>query len=326
MRQYLDLLQHVLDNGREKSDRTGTGTISVFGTQTRYDLSENKLPMVTTKKLFTKGVIAELLWMLEGNTNINALKEQGVNIWNEWADENGKLGPVYGAMWRSFPAHKPLGMGQSVKFVDQIKELEDQLVNSPDSRRHIVTGWHPGLLPDTSKTPSQNASEGKQALPPCHTLFQFICEPMTLAERVEWYNANYDRPLLDIHERTETAEEALDRLDMPRYFLSCQLYQRSADLFLGVPFNIMSYSLLTHMLAHTHNMVAREFIHTTGDAHIYLNHVEQVKKQLARKPKPSPTVKFTVPQVVDTILDITAGQIEIVGYKSHPAIKGDVAV
>lgn len=339
MKQYLELLQHTLDNGRVKKDRTGTGTVSVFGTQTRYDLADNKLPMVTTKKLFSNGVIRELLWMLFGSTNVHELNANDVRIWDEWADDNGNLGPVYGEMWRKFPAHSKLGMGMITKTVDQIAEVERQLKEEPNSRRIIVSGWHPGLLPDTSKSPSRNASEGKQALPPCHTLFQFICEPMTVAERWEYIEKNPiieqaaiyidDKAIESISEDSELSESAhaeLDRLNVPRYLLSCQLYQRSADLFLGVPFNIMSYALLTHMLAKTNNMVAKEFIHTTGDAHIYLNHLEQVNKQLGRTPKASPTVEFNSEKEYNSVLDFSFEDIAIKGYKSHPAIKGEVSV
>lgn len=259
MQQYLDLLKYTLVNGREKTDRTGTGTISVFGTQNRYCLANDKMPIVTTKKVFTKGVIEELLWMLSGSTNINTLKEKGVNIWNEWAAENGELGPVYGKMWRAFPANEQFGLGVKKRSVDQIKELEDGLRNNPESRRHIVSGWNPALLPDTSLAPHENAAKGKQALPPCHTMFQFICEPMTLEERVDWFiKSELEANELLSHD----THAGLDDYNVPKYYLSCQLYQRSGDLFLGVPFNVMSYSLLTHMLAKTHNMVAREFIHT----------------------------------------------------------------
>jgi len=324
MQQYLDLLKHTLESGREKTDRTGTGTISVFGTQNRYCLANNKMPIVTTKKVFTDGVIKELLWMLSGSTNINALKEQGVNIWNEWATDNGELGPVYGKMWRAFPASEQFGLGVKTRSVDQIKQLEDDLKNNPESRRHIVSGWNPALLPDTSLAPHENAAKGKQALPPCHTMFQFICEPMTLEERVDWHNKNIGTPLLEIGSETGV-EQALNERNTPKYYLSCQLYQRSGDLFLGVPFNIMSYSLLTHMLAKTNNMVAREFIHTMGDAHIYKNHVEQVEKQLKRKPKTLPTVEFTGPNY-ESVLDFTADDIQIINYKHHAAIKGSVAV
>lgn len=316
MQQYLDLLRHTLENGRKKTDRTGTGTISIFGAQNRYSLRGDKLPVVTTKKVHLKSVIHELLWMLRGDTNVNALKDVGVSIWNEWAAGNGELGPVYGKMWRDFPAHEKFGMGVRYRTVDQIQELENQLRSNPDSRRLVVSGWHPGLLPDTSITPAQNAAAGRQALPPCHTLFQFICEPMTLEER-KGAASNSDAP--------KTHEE-LDALGVPKFLLSCQLYQRSGDLFLGVPFNIASYALLTHMLAKAHNMVAHEFIHTLGDAHIYSNHVEQVNKQLKREPRTEPTVKFDPERRFESVLDFQFDDIVIEGYKPHPAIKAEVAV
>lgn len=325
MQQYLDLLRHTLENGRKKTDRTGTGTISIFGAQARYSLSDNKLPVVTTKKVHLKSVIHELLWMLRGDTNVNALKDVGVNIWNEWATGNGELGPVYGKMWRDFPAHEKFGMGVRYRTVDQIKELEDQLRNNPDSRRLVVSGWHPGLLPDTSITPAQNAAAGKQALPPCHTLFQFICEPMTVEERVVWHNENIGTPLMEIGAGI-TAEQACDEANVPKFLLSCQLYQRSGDLFLGVPFNIASYALLTHMLAKAHNMVAHEFIHTLGDAHIYSNHIKQVETQLKRKPRKEPTVTFNPEKRFDSVLDFGFDDIVVEGYKPHPAIKAEVAV
>lgn len=325
MQQYLDLLSDVLENGRHKSDRTGTGTISVFGRQTRYSLADDHVPLVTTKKIFIKGVIEELLWMLRGETNVRPLQAAGVHIWDEWANNIGDLGPVYGEMWRRFPAHENTGMGFSPKLVDQIKQLEYDIANNPESRRLIVSGWHPGLLPNTELSPSQNASRKKQALPPCHTLYQFICEPMTIDERVVWHNENVGTPLMKIGEDI-TAEQACDEANVPKYLLSCQLYQRSADLFLGVPFNIASYALLTHMLAKAHNMVAHEFVHTLGDAHIYQNHVEQVKKQLKRKPRTAPKVVFSDEKQFDSVLDFESSDIEIANYKPHPAIKAEVAV
>lgn len=264
MRQYLDLLQHVLDNGTRKEDRTGTGTISTFGYQTRYDLSEG-FPMVTTKKLHLKSIIHELLWFLSGDTNIKYLKENGVRIWDEWADENGDLGPVYGYQWRSWPSPN----GESI---DQITKLVDSLKNNPDSRRHIVSAWNPALVDD-------------MALPPCHSLFQF-------------YVADGK--------------------------LSCQLYQRSADSFLGVPFNIASYALLTMMLAQVVGLEPGEFIHTFGDLHIYTNHLEQVELQLTRDPKPLPTMKIN-PEVKD-IFAFKFEDFELLNYEAHPHIKGVVAV
>ncbi|RNB80042.1 thymidylate synthase [Brevibacillus panacihumi] len=264
MKQYLDLCQRILNEGVTKEDRTGTGTISVFGHQMRFDLSEG-FPLVTTKKLHTKSIIHELLWFLSGDTNIRYLQENGVRIWNEWADENGDLGPVYGKQWRSFA-------GRDGKTVDQIQWVVDEIKKNPDSRRLIVSAWNPAELDE-------------MALPPCHLLFQFY---------------------------------------VAKGKLSCQLYQRSADTFLGVPFNIASYALLTQMMAHVTGLEPGEFVHTLGDAHLYLNHVEQVKLQLSREPKPLP--KLVLNPEVTSIFDFTFEDIEIVGYEAHPHIKGEVAV
>ncbi|MFP3390044.1 thymidylate synthase [Brevibacillus sp. SIMBA_040] len=264
MKQYLDLCQRILDEGVTKEDRTGTGTISVFGHQMRFDLSEG-FPLVTTKKLHTRSIIHELLWFLSGDTNIRYLQENGVRIWNEWADKNGDLGPVYGKQWRSFA-------GRDGKTVDQIQWVIDEIKRNPDSRRLVVSAWNPAEL-------------DKMALPPCHLLFQF-------------YVANGK--------------------------LSCQLYQRSADTFLGVPFNIASYALLTHMIAHVTGLEAGDFVHTLGDAHLYTNHLEQVKLQLSREPMALPKLKLNPD--VKSIFDFTFDDIEIVDYESHPHIKGEVAV
>ena len=264
MKQYHDLMRHVLENGARKDDRTGTGTISVFGHQMRFDISE-KFPVLTTKKLYLRAIIHELLWFLKGDTNIGYLKDNNVKIWNEWADENGDLGPVYGYQWRSFP--KPDG-----GHVDQIVELVDQLKNNPDSRRHIVCAWNPGQI-------------DQMALPPCHCLFQF-------------YVADGK--------------------------LSCQLYQRSADIFLGVPFNIASYALLTMMLAQVCGYRPGEFIHTLGDAHLYLNHLDQAKEQLSRDPLELPEMHLN-PHVSD-IFGFKFEDFELVGYEAHPSIKAPISV
>jgi thymidylate synthase len=264
MRQYLDLLQHILDNGTHKTDRTGTGTQSVFGYQLRFDLQKG-FPLVTTKKVHMKSIIHELLWFLRGETNIAYLKENGVRIWDEWADENGELGPVYGKQWRSWE-------GKDGKVVDQVTELISQIKKNPDSRRLIVNAWNVADLPE-------------MALMPCHTMFQF-------------YVANGK--------------------------LSCQLYQRSADVFLGVPFNIASYALLTMMIAQVCDLEAGEFIHTFGDVHIYSNHMEQVNLQLSRTPFPLPTMKLN-PAVRD-IFDFKFEDFTLENYQSHPAIKAPVAV
>lgn len=264
MKQYLDLLNHVIENGVEKSDRTGTGTISVFGYQSRYNLAEG-FPVLTTKKLHLKSIIHELLWFLTGNTNIKYLQDNGVRIWNEWADENGNLGPVYGYQWRSWPT--PDG-----RQIDQVSQVVDSLKNNPDSRRHIISAWNVGQIDQMN-------------LPPCHLLIQF-------------YVADGK--------------------------LSCQLYQRSADIFLGVPFNIASYALLTMMMAKVCGLQLGEFIHTLGDAHIYLNHMEQVKLQLSRTPYPLPEMKIN-PEV-KSIFDFKYDDFELIGYQAHPHIAGVVAV
>jgi len=264
MQQYLQLLQHILDNGVQKSDRTGTGTISTFGYQMRFDLSQG-FPLVTTKKVHLKSIIYELLWFLKGETNIAYLKEHGVSIWNEWADANGELGPVYGKQWRSWE-------GANGDTIDQISDVINQIKKNPDSRRLIVNAWNVAELP-------------KMALMPCHTMFQF-------------YVANNQ--------------------------LSCQLYQRSADVFLGVPFNIASYALLTMMMAQVCGLEAGDFIHTFGDVHIYNNHLEQVHTQLSRTPFPLPTMKLN--PNVKNIFDFTFDDFTLENYVSHPAIKAPVAV
>lgn len=264
MKQYLDLLNYVVANGVEKSDRTGTGTISIFGYQSRYDLAEG-FPVLTTKKLHLKSIIHELLWFLTGDTNIKYLQENGVRIWNEWADENGNLGPVYGYQWRSWPT--PSG-----QHIDQVSQVVHSLKNNPDSRRHIISAWNVGQIDQMN-------------LPPCHILVQF-------------YVADGK--------------------------LSCQLYQRSADIFLGVPFNIASYALLTLMMAQVCDLQPGEFVHTLGDAHIYLNHMEQVKLQLTREPLPLPVMKIN-PEVKN-IFDFKFSDFELVGYEAHPHIPGKVAV
>ena len=264
MQQYQQLLRHILDSGVEKSDRTGTGTRSVFGYQMRYDLRES-FPMVTTKKLHWKSIAHELLWFLSGSTNIGYLKENGVRIWDEWADENGDLGPVYGSQWRSWRTAE----GGSI---DQISQVIDQIKTNPDSRRLIVSAWNVGEVPNMK-------------LPPCHAFFQF-------------YVANGE--------------------------LSCQLYQRSADVFLGVPFNIASYALLVYMVAAVTGLRPGDFVHTLGDAHLYSNHLDQAKLQLDREPRSSPTLE--IDRVPSSIFDFTFDDFQLVGYDPHPHIKAAVAV
>lgn len=277
MRTYLDLLQRILDRGTRKSDRTGTGTISLFGHQMRFDLREG-FPAVTTKKLHFKSIIHELLWFLNGDTNIRYLNENGVRIWDEWATEEGELGPVYGAQWRNW-------MAADGRRIDQIERLLEDLKSKPDSRRHIVSAWNPAVLPDETRSPRENAAMGLQALPPCHTMFQF-----------------------------HVADGRL----------SCQLYQRSADVFLGVPFNIASYSLLTMMVAQVVGLEPGDFVHTFGDVHIYLNHLEQVNTQLAREPYPLPEMRIN-PDRSD-LFDFRYEDFDLVGYQCHPAIRAPIAV
>ena len=278
MRQYLDLMRHVLDHGTVKTDCTGTGTRSVFGYQMRFDLEEG-FPLLTTKKLHLKSIIHELLWFLSGDTNIRYLQEHGVRIWDEWADENGNLGPVYGAEWRSWPT--PDGGS-----IDQIAQVVDQIRRTPDSRRLIVTAWNP-------------ADVGKQALPPCHCLFQFY-----------------------VAQEAGSAGGATGNDKRPR--LSCQMYQRSADIFLGVPFNIASYALLTMMMAQVTGLRPGDFVHTLGDAHLYSNHIDQARLQLARDPRPLPTMKIN-PEV-NSIFDFVYSDFSLEAYDPHPHIRAEVAV
>lgn len=264
MKQYLGLMQEILDTGAQKTDRTGTGTLSLFGRQMRFDLAEG-FPLVTTKKLHLRSIIYELLWFLNGDTNIKYLKDNGVSIWDEWADENGELGPVYGSQWRSWPA--PDG-----RNIDQITQVLNQIRQKPDSRRHIVTAWNP-------------AEVDKMALPPCHALFQFYVADGRL---------------------------------------SCQLYQRSADFFLGVPFNIASYALLTHMFAQQCDLQPGEFVWTGGDVHLYTNHIDQARLQLSREPYALPQLEIR--RKPDSIFNYRFEDFEIVNYQAHPSIKAPIAV
>lgn len=274
MKQYLDLIKHVQKNGIEKGDRTGTGTKSVFGYQMRFDLAAG-FPMLTTKKLHLKSIIHELLWFLKGDTNISYLKENGVKIWDAWADENGDLGPVYGHQWRNWNS----------EGIDQITEVINTIKNNQNSRRMMVSAWNPSVMPDTSVSFSENVANNKAALPPCHAFFQF-------------YVADGK--------------------------LSCQLYQRSADIFLGVPFNIASYALLVMMVAQVCGLEYGEFIHTFGDAHIYNDHSKQIALQLSRNTKTLPTMKLN--PNIKNIFDFTFDDFELIGYEPHPLIRGKVSV
>ena len=274
MQQYLDLLKKIKTSGDFKKDRTGTGTISIFGHQMRFDLSKG-FPMVTTKKLHLRSIIYELLWFLKGDTNISYLNENGVKIWNEWANDKGDLGPIYGFQWRNW----------NNEGIDQIESVINSLKTNPNSRRLLVTAWNPSVLPDNSSSFSENIENGKAALPPCHAFFQF-------------YVSNSK--------------------------LSCQLYQRSADVFLGVPFNIASYSLLTMMIAQVCDLKIGEFIHTFGDVHIYSNHFDQVNIQLKRRPKSLPKIKIN--SSIKNIFEFTFDDFELFDYNPHPAIKAEVSI
>ena len=270
--QYLKLLKKILDEGAKKDDRTGTGTLSLFGAQMRFDLREG-FPLLTTKKVHMKSITHELLWFLKGETNIQYLKENGVTIWDEWATPEGELGPVYGKQWRDFGG------------VDQITDVINQIKKNPNSRRLIVSAWNPEVLPDVSVAPKENAAKGLMALPPCHCFFQFYVSDGRL---------------------------------------SCQMYQRSADIFLGVPFNIASYALLTHMVAQVTGLKAGDFVHTLGDVHLYLNHTQQALTQLEREPKALPMLKLN--PKINNIFDFTFADIEVLNYDPHPAIKAPIAV
>lgn len=274
MQNYLNLLKEIKENGIQKGDRTGTGTKSLFGHQMRFDLSEG-FPMVTTKKLHLKSIIHELLWFINGDTNTKYLNDNGVKIWDAWANEKGDLGPVYGAQWRNW----------NNEDIDQLQQIIDQIKTNPNSRRLMISAWNPSVMPDTSVSFEENVANGKAALPPCHAFFQFY-----------------------------VAEGKL----------SCQLYQRSADVFLGVPFNIASYALFTMMVAQVCGLEAGEFIHTFGDVHIYNNHFDQVDLQLSREPKKLPTMKINPD--VKSILDFKFEDFELVNYEFHPHIKGAVSV
>lgn len=318
MKQYLDSLRDIRENGREKSDRTGTGTISLGGVLNKYDLRFNRLPVVTTKKIHLPSVIHELIWFISGDTNIKYLVDNGVKIWHSWADENGDLGPVYGKMWKDFEG------------VDQLAEAMRLLREDPDSRRNIVSSWNPRLLPDPSIAPKDNVKFGLQALPPCHTLYQFTTLPMQWHERLEYLSINRPLDARVFNERLQFSfgevdyHAYLDALDAPRHFLTCHLYQRSGDFFLGVPFNITSYSLFTHMVAQCVNMAPYQLSHYVADAHIYKNHFEQVDLQLTREPMEGPLVYLD--NYPRNLSDFRAEHIQVLTYQHHPAIKAPVAV
>jgi len=321
MKQYHDYLKYILENGIKKEDRTGTGTISIFGYQMRFDLSKG-FPLVTTKKLHFKSIAYELLWFLNGDTNIKFLNDNGVKIWDEWADENGDLGSIYGEQWRRW--FNPF---DTYGNIDQISKVIKQIKNNPDSRRLIVSAWNVVDLPDESLTPQQNVKEGNMALAPCHVMFQFYTQELSLNERYDLYCKLMTESYGDDFNYLSVSSinhDFFDTLNIPKRKLSCMLTQRSTDSFLGVPYNIASYSLLTHMIAQQCNLEVGEFIWSGGDCHIYLNHLEQVEEQLKRTPYDLPTLN--IKRKPDSIFDYKYEDFEIVNYKAYPHIKGKVAV
>ncbi|AFO71327.1 thymidylate synthase [Cronobacter phage CR5] len=337
MKQYQDLMAEVFAKGTPKKDRTGTGTLSIFGHQMRFNLQEG-FPLVTTKRCHLRSIIHELLWFLKGDTNIQYLKDNGVTIWDEWADKNGDLGPVYGKQWRAWTAHDEVHTGNKkiiaemeedgweeagyreasmllTKDIDQIAKVMGQLKNDPDNRRIIVSAWNVADLDD-------------MALAPCHAFFQFYTREMSLDERVQWAEENDNELWSDYIHATFVDENTrlgwLDKAGVPTRKLSCQLYQRSADVFLGVPFNIASYALLIHMFAQQANMAVGDFVWTGGDVHLYSNHLEQARTQLGRTPRALP--KLIIKRKPDSIFDYKFEDFDIEGYDPHPAIKAPVAI
>lgn len=339
MKQYQDLMTEVFAKGTPKKDRTGTGTLSIFGHQMRFNLQEG-FPLVTTKRCHLRSIIHELLWFLKGDTNIQYLKDNGVTIWDEWADKNGDLGPVYGKQWRAWREYTDMPVfnrkaceeleadgweergtcGSDILYIrdiDQIAKVMDQLKNDPDNRRIIVSAWNVADLDD-------------MALAPCHAFFQFYTRELDFDERLHWLEVNnfaqYCKPTFsnDAVDDLDKLHARLDEFDVPRRSLSCQLYQRSADVFLGVPFNIASYALLIHMFAQQANMTVGDFVWTGGDVHLYSNHLEQARTQLGRTPRELP--KLIIKRKPDSIFDYKFEDFDIEGYDPHPAIKAPVAI
>jgi len=324
MEQYKKLVKEIQEKGTPKGDRTGTGTKSIFGYQMRFDLKEG-FPLVTLKNTHWKSVVHELLWFLKGETNVKYLQENGVRIWNEWADEKGDLGPVYGKQWVNWGGYTEIGVSDErrddgyLKYVEnvtqginQIQEVIDTLKTNPNSRRMIVSAWNVGEL-------------NEMALMPCHAFFQFYTRPLTIWERADWVKKNGKvGEFIDHFEKHDDILDELDEAGVPKYELSLQLYQRSADTFLGVPFNIASYSLLLMIIAQCVNMIPRDFVWTGGDVHLYDNHEEQVKEMLSRDPKPLPMVKLN-PEIKN-VFDFKYEDIELIDYDPHPPIKAPVAV
>lgn len=332
MKQYHDYLKYILENGIKKEDRTGTGTISIFGYQMRFDLNKG-FPLVTTKKLHFKSIAYELLWFLSGDTNIKFLNDNGVKIWDQWSlkendyNESGKilnykgdLGAIYGRQWTAW-------WTSYGDMINQIENVINQIKNNPDSRRLIVSAWNVADLPDESLTPQENVKHGKMALAPCHVMFQFYTTELSLEERYSLYHnslSNKVERFKNMNDNKYYSHNELDNLKIPKRKVSCMLTQRSADSFLGVPYNIASYSLLTHMIAQQCNLEVGEFIWSGGDCHIYLNHLGQVQEQLKRTPCDLPNLKIN--RKPDSIFDYNYEDFEIVNYQAHAHIKGVVAV
>lgn len=346
MKQFLDLARHVLEHGEMRGDRTGTGVKSVFGYQMRFNLLDG-FPLVTTKQVHLKSIIHELLWFLNGDTNIGYLNNNGVSIWDEWATENGDLGPVYGKQWVSWPVrNKPTdediieaagdinfsGATNSLDYledsINQIEILIDGLIHKPHSRRHIVSAWNPQFLPNESISPVENAAANKMALPPCHLLMQFYVSKMSYEDRIKYVKLMGNIDLLNLLDTTpydyDRKNAVLNDAGIPFQKLSCQMYQRSGDIFLGVPFNIASYSLLTMMIAHICGYGYGEFVHTLGDAHLYLNHLEQIQEQLHRTPHPLPTLKINYRG--QNYNEFKYEDFELLNYRHYPAIRAPIAI
>lgn len=324
--QYLNLVEDVMNDGFSSGDRTGTGTTKLFGRMMRFDLSDGTIPLLTTKKMHLPAILHEILWYLSGNGNIQYLLDNNVRIWKEWADENGDLGPVYGVLWRKWPDYKWSDQSNTYEkvYIDQIANVIHQLRTNPDDRRMLVSAWNPALLPDTGKTFSENVANGKQALPPCHYTFQFATRLLSFQERLDLFEKEFgiDHDLL-ICSSAQIAS-TFSAHNIPERQLSCIMHQRSVDSFLGLPFNIAQYSILTRMIAEVVGMAPGEFVWTGADVHIYKDHFEQVREQLSRDPYPSPTLTFS--RAVDNIDDFKYDDFVIENYQFHPTIKAKVSV
>lgn len=316
MKQYLDLLKEIKEDGYFKGDRTGTGTQSIFGHQMKFDLRKG-FPMVTTKKLHLKSIIHELIWLISGDTNIKYLEENGVTIWREWSDDNGDLGNVYGKAWRDW-------VGDDGVSIDQLQGVLERIKNNPDCRRQIVSAWNPTWIPESGVSFEDNIKNGKGALPPCHAFFQFYTVEMTEQERGDEFRKKHLDIIKKLDLRPSEIYSKMDELNFPTRYIDLQLYQRSADVFLGVPFNIASYALLLMMVGQVVGMIPRNFIHTFGDVHIYNDHQEQTNLQLTREPRKLP--QMIVNPNVKNIDDFKYEDFELINYNPHPAIKGKVSV